>query len=125
MTQVKQLDVPNFHDRYITGLRIENENLIMYIEPSTEITFIDVRYARFDDFRMGNIILDLSVYHLEDMEPFMDELLYLADLDIKQPMQSMYAQKLAEKVKNEKPLLISIESSYGLNGYILCKDIKL
>jgi|SRR5690554_1780627 len=122
MARLKKLNIPNFHDKSINGLEIvDDSNLILYIN-SSKIIFMNVKHVRFDDFRMGNIILSMDIYVLEDIKPFKNEILYLLDIDIN---NLDFINAVKERIRKEELLFVSIQSSYGLKGYLLCKDIKI
>ncbi len=124
------LNIANLHDKYITGIRVNEGNCILYISYDSndsntiEIVFVKPKHIRLDDFTFGNIILSIEVYESEEIDLLEDELLYLMNCNKNNVYQKKWYEKAREQIINEKLLFIAIDPSYGLKGFIVCEDIK-
>lgn len=91
---------------------------------SIKITFLNPKHIRLDNFRLGNIILGIYISEREDVDTMDEELKYLLDINDNNQYLS-YLDSVKEKIKNGDLLFISIESSYGVEGFVLCEGIKV
>jgi hypothetical protein len=114
------------HDKNIK--RIEStgdKNFIIDIEDNgyiIELKFINVKHVKIDNFRLGNIILDIVVYESKYLNKFEKELRLL--LDVNRDAKDSYLEEIKEKIKKGELLFVSVQSSYGAYGNILCERIE-
>jgi hypothetical protein len=109
----------NWHDAEIIGLQYEKETEALFVfillanKEKYTLKFKDVVDWSFSPFESQNIIFDVHEY---DDKNLPDE--------IKQECQipEEYLKMLCEKSENTKTLFY-IESSVGLNGYIIAKEV--
>jgi hypothetical protein len=127
MTKEEQLfqDL-KIHDKNIKGLETtEDKKLIIYIEDNDriiELRFINVKHLKIDNFRLGNIILDIEVYEQEYLNKHDEELRSLLDMD--RTITSPYLDKIKEDIGKGELILLSLQSSYGAYGSILCESVE-
>ncbi len=125
------LNIDSVHDKCITGIKTTGKNLIVSIcdecndSNAFEVVFINSKYIKLNDFMFGNIILSIEVYDSKDIDKIEDELRDLLGVSKTDVYYQASFQQVRDQIKNGKLLLIAIDPSYGLNGLILCEDIKL
>jgi len=125
----KYLNIDSVHDCNMTGIIVSEEETLNLIISDLEgkaknILFIETKYCRFDDFRLGNIILSLEVYDDYDIQIIDDYLCYILDID-KKDLSKDFVLKLKNAIYSKELILVVLEPSYGAMGVIICKDAKL
>lgn len=131
MNNKNYLDLSVFHDGNIVSIIVENDNILKFgikkenSEHVDQLLFFGTKNIKLDNFRLGNIIVDFTVYKNEDHKNIKKHLFELLDVDEHTiNYLSPYLEKTMQDILNGKMLLVSLSSSYGLDGLILCKDIK-
>lgn len=122
------LNINSVHDKYITGIKVDEKNVCLSISKDCnafEVVFVSSESIKFDNFKLGNIILSIEVYGSEDVDIIDDELRYLLNISKSNSHNHVYFERVKKQIKNGELFLIAIDPSYGLEGYVLCKDIKI
>lgn len=115
------------HDKNIAGIKVKDNTVILYIINQTEeveLHFLDSIAIRINNFKLGNIILNADIYEPKDLVENENDLLYLLNIP-KNNKKNKFYNKIKSQIKDKTFKFIEINSSYGLNGFILCKDINL
>jgi hypothetical protein len=102
------MDVINkYHDAEIVSLGHFNENLHLILRDSTELIFENVEYWEFSPFEFQNVIFELNIFNINDVPEYViNEYEWIGN----------YKSKL-------DLLLAEIDSSNGLRGVIVYKDL--
>jgi hypothetical protein len=123
------LNITSVHDSLLTGISIVGETSIsITIHDSInnkkgQFVFLDVKSCRFDNFRQGNIILDISIHAGTDIGTSIDnELCYAFDIK-KQELMSKYYNAVKNSIFLNELMLVNFAASYGAYGVIVCKSV--
>jgi hypothetical protein len=124
------LNIPSVHDCMLTGLQIvERTSLnITICDSSSRIrkgnfVFSEVKYCRFNDFRLGNIILDISILTNEDIKSIDKNLCHVLDVDPNE-LNASWVAALKNDILSGNLLLIAFSTSYGVYGSLLCENVR-
>jgi hypothetical protein len=115
---------PKFHDARLTGIELHSEHDVrLSIQASARdryiVALLGVRRLRADEFREGNIILDVTIERGADCDP--DLLAELYDLRDGNP----YVATLLSEVRTNNLALAQLNPSYGCRLLALCKDVTI
>jgi hypothetical protein len=107
---------PNLHDGSLIGIRIPEGGTIELSVSDTLsnrycITFEGVVEFFATDFRAGNIILDVSLFH--GAEVGLGQLATLRDVDTDIARSAAEMQRILDKVHAESLWVVELTSSYG------------
>lgn len=121
------LNIKTIHDNLITGISVvDKNNIILSINDpynsneKRELVFYNVKQCRFDNFRLGNIILDITVLNINNIN---NDLCYIFDISQNVLEQEWIAQ-IKKDITLEKLIMIRLTTSYGMFGNILCERIS-
>jgi len=118
--------IPLFHDGLLMGVEIVGEEeVILRLKDVDERRFIlrmtGVSSIQVNEFREGNIILDLRVSErLEEYRDVISRLVFWTD-DVDDSKWSRYIE---DALKDNKKLL-TIYPSYGAEVFALCSEVEL
>jgi len=119
-------ELKNVHDSKVVSLQIVNETTITIgILTNNKIVnyqFLNCLKCRFDDFRIGNIILDVELYGKDDINSIECILTYVLGIR-KQDYGKQFVLDVLRKIQNGEIFLLELTSSYGLRGALLFHDI--
>jgi hypothetical protein len=120
------LHINTIHDNLITGIStVDKNNIVLSINEFSnlkkigDLVFYNVKQCRFDDFRLGNIILDITILDIKDIN---DELCYLFDISEKD-MGKDWIVQIKENIALQKLILVQLTTTYGVHGIILCEQV--
>jgi hypothetical protein len=123
------LEISSLHDKRIFGIYIDtNEDLVIAINNDMtiiKIIFIKPKRIRLDNFRLGNIIFGISIAEEKDIVKLEEELLDLLDMNRNSSQNREYFTKTKGDLAKGILLFTTLQSSYGVEGYILCEEIKV
>jgi hypothetical protein len=123
------LEISSLHDKKIFGIYIDtNEDLVIAINNDMtiiKIIFIKPKRIRLDNFRLGNIIFGISIAEEKDIVELEEELLDLLDMNRNGFQNREYFTKTKDDLAKGILLFTTLQSSYGVEGYILCEEIKV
>jgi hypothetical protein len=119
---------PNVHDALLLGLVMTTKNKLLLIMQATDAAILyialnDIECLHADDFRQGNIILDISVFSGHDASA--DDIAYVYGLDKSSPCDSKYLDKAVRDFFIRKKLFVQINPSYGCRLACICGGIEL
>jgi hypothetical protein len=124
------LHTQSIHDWLLTGISILDSTTleISVSDPSNKdrgkFIFYNVESCKFDDFRLGNIILDVVVYTGENIESVIDEgICYIFDIDSSK-LTASWCDNLKQDIYSQKLLLVNFSTSYGAYGAIICQSVE-
>ena len=124
------LHTQNVHDWLLTGISILDGNTleISVSDPSKKdhgkFIFYNVKSCKFDDFRLGNIILDVVVYTGVNIETAIDEsICYIFGID-RNKLTTSWCDNLKKDIYSQKLLLINFSTSYGAYGAVICQSVE-
>jgi hypothetical protein len=86
-----------------------------------ELELGSVEYLLANEFREGNIILDLTIQQGKNCSGSVLQRLFGVEYLEKQPE---FLGKLQKRIEDERLLLVSIDPSYGCSLIALCKTIS-
>ncbi len=117
------IDSPRLHDGYFEGLRVkDNKSARLFFrdlnDKQYELDLGSVEYLLANEFREGNIILDLTIDQGKDCDVTRLERLFDAEYLKKNPD---FLTKLQRRIETEGLTLVSIDPSYGCSFVALCK----
>lgn len=118
--------IPKFHDGLLMGVEIlGDEEVVLRLKDVENRNFrlrlLRVSLLKVDDFRQGNIILDVTVSErLEDQREIIAWLAF-SGTESDDPEVRRYIE---EAVKNHWKL-VTVAPSYGAEVFALCADIEL
>ncbi len=125
---MKKILKKSYHDWNLMGITSYGELKILefsvgFKDHRSKIKFHGVKKSRIDNFLMGNIILDFSIYHgtkykenLMKSESF-ESLFYM-------PQQKAFHKKFIKSILDEELMFIQLNSSYGCVAVIICETVE-
>ena len=120
---MKPADVPDLHDGSLIGIEIDANDIIASFRTvngkPVELRFRSVHYFKCDDFREGNIVLDLEISHAGDIEPKS-----LGAWLHGNPTASEL-KALISKVKSSNWKCVMINPSYGAEVTCICENVEV
>jgi hypothetical protein len=125
------LNIQSMHDCLLTGILLCDKSILLVnvsdysgTKKIGNFIFSGLKACRFNDFRLGNIILDISVYTGENRVEFIDNTLcYIFDIN-KNKITEEWCNVIKSDIYSKKLLLVNFSTSYGAYGSILCEKIK-
>jgi hypothetical protein len=120
---------PNVHDAQILGLIMLEDNRLLLLIQATDksilcFAFNDLDCLRVDDFKKGNIILDITVSSGSEVE--IVDIAYVYGLEKFIPLdKNGYLNKAVQSFLNGKKLLVQINPSYGCKVVCVCGGIEV
>lgn len=120
------LTSPNIHDAQLIGLfTCENGSTIVFIVKSNDknicLSLSGVEQFKCDDFRHGNIVLDITIETGTTVR--IDDILLL--FDIERHRSSIFLKKILERFESRDLILVKLNPSYGCSFLCACKKIEL
>lgn len=117
------IDNSILHDGFFEGLRIKEDGSARLFFRDVggqhyELDLDSLEYLLANEFRKGNIILDLTIYQGTDYDVALLERLFGAEYLGKNPD---FLNKLQHRIEVESLTLVSIDPSYGCSFVALCK----
>ena len=114
-----------FHDGFVEGFLIRESQVIIFLRTLEKEAFAlvadDVVRMRADNFREGNIILDLIVRQGPE--------LILGDLDIygfaAGPLGEKQSSDALERLRTENRVALEINPSYGCECFLIAQAVTL
>ena len=115
---------PDFHDANVNGLLVTNDkSLLVSISGSSCgnkcLVFHGLERLRCDDFRQGNIILDITVSSGASLN--VDDLAYVYDVESDTP----FLQSTMDSLRSQNRLLVRLNPSYGGSLVGICLRITV
>jgi len=120
------MSIPSFHDGHLNGIVLRpNQQCLLLLSDVTgaEYQFIldGVEHFRAENFRQGNIVLDLTV---RDQNVDEEDLLFVLFLD-RPPDSKKGIESNLSRIQSGELHLIQLAPSYGCELAILCRGYKL
>lgn len=120
---------PNFHDANIFGLiTLENKKTLLILVKTVNksllcISLNDFDCFRADDFREGNIILDITVSSGFKVDMF--DIAYAHGLEQFINIKNFYLENAVQNFVEGKRLFVQINPSYGCKLVCICGQIEI
>jgi hypothetical protein len=120
---------PNVHDARILGLiTLKNKKLLLLIKTTDKsilcFSFNGIDCLRVDDFKEGNIILDITVSRGPEVE--VSDIAYAHGLEQSVSLEkNLYLDKAVQNFINGKKLFVQINPSYGCKLVCICDGIEI
>jgi hypothetical protein len=120
---------PNVHDSRILGLiTLEKNKLLLPMQTVDKsilcLAFNDLDCLRVDDFREGNIILDITVSRGSEVEVI--DIAYAHGLEqFISSETNNYLDKAVQNFINGNKLFVQINPSYGCKLVCICGEIEV
>lgn len=117
------IDSPRLHDGFFEGIRVKDDKSarLFFREldgKQYELDLGSVEYLLANEFKEGNIILDLTIEQGKDCDITRLERLFDAEYLKNNPD---FLTKLQHRIETEGLTLVSINPSYGCSFVALCK----
>lgn len=114
---------PPLHDAKIRGLLLcDPEKLVVAVVTSAGdrycLVLNDVERLRADDFRQGNIILDVTVFSATEIDVV--DIAYVYGVE---PTDNPFLSKTMERLVREDKLLVRINPSFGCAAACICGSV--
>jgi hypothetical protein len=120
--------IPNVHDANILGLVMVSKNKLLlpiHLVDGSNVCIVlnDVVCLRSDDFREGNIVLDITVSRGSAVE--MSEIAYAHGLEkFLSSESSLFLKKSIQDFLKEKRILVQVNPSFGCRLVCICGEIE-
>jgi hypothetical protein len=125
----RYLQINDIHDCTITGISIIDKEKIcisVYDEQGKtkegDFVFHNVTECRFNNFKLGNIILDIAVYNEEDINIIDEKLCFIFDIKVSD-LHKTWIKNIKNDIISRKSILVDFSTSYGVFGIILCNTV--
>jgi hypothetical protein len=120
----RNLITPSLHDGLLVGLIAPGHRQLLILTKNTNqatycLVLSGVEHCRADDFREGNIILDITIEEGDNVGA--EDVAYLLGQGTDHP----FVQNAITRIRAEKLLLLRINPSYGCTLVVLCRVIEL
>lgn len=117
------IDSPRLHDGFFEGFQIKEDNSARLFFRDVdgkhyELDLGSVEYLLANEFRQGNIILELTIHQGGDCDIALLETLFGVEYLRGNPE---FLSKLQHRMETESLTLVSIDPSYGCSFVALCK----
>lgn len=117
---------PNVHDAQLIGLfTCESGSTIVFIIKSNGknicLSLSGVEQFKCDNFRHGNIILDITIE--TGAAASIDDILLLFDID--NNMNNVFFEKILARFESRELTLVKLNPSYGCSFLCACKTVEL
>ena len=125
VTEAGEISQPPLHDAEIRGLLfVSNNKLLMpisiYDGARLCLVLCGVERLRVEDFRQGNIILDVTVS--SGMSIDAADVAYAYGLELK---ESLFLQQTMERLIQEGGIIVRVNPSYGGTLVCICNGIEI
>lgn len=115
---------PDFHDANVNGLLVtKDKSLLVSVSGSSCgnkcLVLHGLERLRCDDFRQGNIILDITVSSGPSIN--VDDLAYVHDVQSDMP----FLQSTMDRLRSQNRLLVRLNPSYGCSLVGICQRITV
>lgn len=119
---------PNVHDAYILGLVMIKKKLLLFIKLTSGsnlcLALNNVDRLRADDFREGNIILDITVS--KGIEVDIRDIAYAHGLEqFLNSKSNAFLDKAVQSFFNDIKIFVQINPSYGCKLVCICDEVQL
>ena len=118
----------SYHDWSLLGITVEEEqrNLEVTLGLNTQrvrIRFLEVTECHIDDFKMGNIVLDVEVFTNSPLsETYFEDSVFEELLGVSKETQ--YYQNIITRIEQGRLLYVEINPSYGCFAQIICEAVE-
>jgi len=128
---------PSFHDGYLISISVGDKRAALGFKKSDgsqyELVLDGVEHLCMDDFREGNIVMDLEVITGRDPAGYDNDLrlarLFMAPHPNAEPRyHEAHASFLAsriERIKSGEAVLVTVSPSYGAELVAYCASVRL
>ena len=115
---------PDFHDANVNGLLVTNDKSLMVSISGSScgnkcLVLHGLERLRCDDFRQGNIILDITVSSGPSLN--VDDLAYVHEVERNTP----FLQSAMDRLRSQNSLLVRLNPSYGCSLVGICQRITV
>ena len=122
-TDAGEISSPALHDALVMGLVLTQADcLLMFVETvdhkKLSLAFNGVERLRADDFRQGNIILDVTVSMNSDIDAA--DVAYACGVDQK---DDPFVLQTTEQLQRTGAVVVRVNPSYGCSLVCVCKQL--
>lgn len=120
-----QVVTPSVHDAKLLGVMLLESNRVRALLGLTDgsqvsLLFSGVERLRMDDFRQGNIVLDVSVLSGEAVSA--NDIAYAYGID-QEPQRTTFLKKMLEEVRAKNLISVTLNPSFGAGFTCLCSNV--
>jgi len=125
LSDAGEIATPPLHDARLNGLLLVSDSRLLLPIETTDgarlsLALQGVERLRADDFRQGNIILDVTVSTGAEIEP--DDVAYAYGLE---STDGTFLLQTMERLTRERRLVVRVNSSYGCTLVCICARIEI
>lgn len=116
---------PPVHDAHIRGLLLYGDRDLKILIETVDaghycLLLRGVERLRADDFRQGNIILDVTIAPIIDSDP--NDIAYVYGVE---GPDNMFVEKKVRQLIQDKKLLVKINPSFGCSAVCVCNHAEV
>ena len=120
-----QMVTPNVHDAKLLGITLLESNRVRASFELIDGNYISLLFSgverlRMDDFRQGNIVLDVSVQRGQGVPA--DEVAYAYGID-QEPQKTNFLEKMLAEVRSKNLISVTLNPSFGAAFTCLCSNV--
>lgn len=124
-TDAGEIFEPKIHDSRLRGLLLTNDNRLFVSIFGANLgnkclVLHGVEKLRCDDFRQGNIVLDVTVSSGDSIE--IDDLAYAYGVD---KSNAPFLHGSMDRLQAQKSLVVRLNSSYGCSFVSICQSLTV
>jgi len=118
----------DYHDSYLISISTDIKDRTIEIictdgKNNSTLRFLGVKQSEFNSFTIGNIILDIELISGKSLtDSIVDDPSFVGLLGVSK--DSPYFAKIIKEIKDESLIYISISTSYGCYGDIICEKVE-
>lgn len=118
------MNISDLHDSHLIGLSVDRENsrrLLFELAGGRRTTLVleGVQYLQADNFRQGNIVLDVVIQKSTDYdESYLEQVFGKEYLE----QNKAFKESLGARIDSGELVLVAVEPSYGCALVALCKS---
>lgn len=122
----------DFHDANIYGIEVHaSKDVVLFLENENAMRHLiklkNVECMKLNNFRLGNIIFEINIYHIDDITEIKTAenlLCTLYDIN-KENLSEKWVKNIIGKIKNNSYILVELIESYGVYGVFLCETYSI
>jgi hypothetical protein len=122
----------DFHDANIYGIEVHaSKDVVLFLENENAMRHLiklkNVECMKLNNFRLGNIIFEINIYHIDDsteIKTTENLLCTLYDIN-KENLSEKWVKNIIGKIKNNSYILVELIESYGVYGVFLCETYSI
>ncbi len=124
--------IPNFHDGYVTGLKVREGGATIYLRQvdgaDFDLILEDLEALQIDDFRQGNIVSNVDIIAGRSLSADFLGRLYEPPHPAAAPQyhenHASFVKRQIERIERGEAQLLMIVPSYGADLLAICRQVR-